>query len=123
MVNFGAPPTVPAKYSGRLFYEHNPQVTLMRTTAEENTQMGHWIAARLNMMSGPVRFLLPEKGVSALDADGMPFHDPDALDNLFAAIRETLEVTENRKLVAVPHNLNTPEFAQYAVQAPGEVTT
>ena len=123
MVNFGAPQTVPDKFKDRLFYEHNPQVTLMRTTAEENTQMGHWIAARLNMMSGPVRFLLPEKGVSALDTDGMPFHDPDALDNLFAAIRETLEVTENRKLVAVPHNLNTPEFAQYAVQALGEVTT
>lgn len=123
MVNFGAPPTVPAKYEGRLFYEHNPQVTLMRTTPEENAQMGHWIAGRLNEMEGPVRFLLPEGGVSALDAPDMPFHDPVATQNLFAAIEETLKETSNRRLIRVPHNLNTPEFSQAAVAALADVTS
>ena len=123
MVNFGAPPTVPAKYEGRLFYEHNPQVTLMRTTPEENAQMGHWIAGRLNDMEGPVRFLLPEGGVSALDAPGMPFHDPAATQSLFAAIEETFKETSNRRLIRVPHNLNTPEFSQAAVAALVDVTS
>ena len=76
MVNFGAPETVPERYKGRTFYPHNPQVTLMRTTAEENERMGRWIGERLNRMEAPVRFLLPEGGVSALDAPGQPFHDP-----------------------------------------------
>ena len=121
MVNFGAPGTVPEQHKGRMFYEHNPQVTLMRTTPEENAQMGKWIASRLNEMEGPVRFLLPEGGVSALDAEGMPFHDPDALTSLFAAIEETFVPTENRKLMTVPHNLNTPEFADAAVAALREI--
>jgi len=88
MVNFGAPPTVPAKYADRLFYEHNPQVTLMRTTSDENTQMGKWIANRLNKMEGPVRFLLPQGGVSALDAPDMPFNDDAARTSLFDSIRD-----------------------------------
>lgn len=122
MVNFGAPGTVPELHKDRLFYEHNPQVTLMRTTPEENAQMGTWIASRLNEMEGPVRFLLPQGGVSALDAEGMPFYDPDALASLFAAIQETFVATQNRKLVTVPHNLNTPEFANAAVAALREMT-
>src|SRR3546814_10401989 len=78
MVNFGPRDTVPQQYAGRTFVEHNPQVTLMRTTVEENARMGEWIVGRLNRMEGPVRFLLPEGGVSALDAPGQPFHDPAA---------------------------------------------
>ncbi len=70
MVNFGAMETVPERYRGRKFYPHNPQVTLMRTTVEENARQGEWIAARLNQCQGPVRFLIPEGGVSALDAPG-----------------------------------------------------
>ena len=122
MVNFGAPATVPSKYEGRLFYEHNPQVTLMRTTPDENAQMGKWIAERLNQMDGPVRFLLPEGGVSALDAPDMPFFDPAATESLFNAIQETFVETSTRRLVRVPHNLNTPEFAQAAVAALAELT-
>ena len=76
MVNFGAPETVPERYRGRKLHVHNPQVTLMRTTAEENERMGRWIGERLNAMDGPVRFFLPEGGVSALDAPGQPFRDP-----------------------------------------------
>ena len=63
---------------GRKFHVHNPQVTLMRTTPAENRAIGTWIVERLNRMKGPVRFLLPLKGVSAIDAEGQPFHDPDA---------------------------------------------
>ena len=87
MVNFGAPDTVPERYRGRLLYQHNPQVTLMRTTPDENDAMGRWIGERLNLMEGPVRFLLPEGGVSALDAPGQPFHDPAADAALFARAR------------------------------------
>ena len=75
MVNFGAPDTIPERYRGRKFHVHNPQVTLMRTTVEENERMGRWIGERLNQMDGPVRFFLPEGGVSALDARGQPFWD------------------------------------------------
>ena len=76
MVNFGPRDTVPAAYKGRLLHAHNPQVTLMRTTAAENDQIGRWIGERLNRMDGPVRFLLPELGVSALDAQGQAVPRP-----------------------------------------------
>ena len=62
MVNFGGMETVPERYQGRLFYPHNPQVTLMRTTPAENARQGEWIASRLNRCDGPVRFLIPEGG-------------------------------------------------------------
>ncbi|MDO9637582.1 MAG: ABC transporter permease [Pseudotabrizicola sp.] len=117
MVNFGAPDTVPEKYRGRLFYEHNPQVTLMRTTPAENTAMGRWIAARLNEMEGPVRFFLPEGGVSALDAPGQPFHDPAARAALYTAIGETLRQTATRQLIRLPHHINDPAFSQALVAA------
>ena len=87
MVNFGPIDTVPAAYKGRLLHVHNPQVTLMRTTAAENDRIGSWIGERLNRMDGPVRFLLPELGVSALDAPGQAFHDPRADAALFARAR------------------------------------
>ena len=123
MVNFGARDTVPAKYSGRSFVEHNPQVTLMRTTAEENGRMGEWIAGRLNKMEGPVRFLLPEGGVSALDAPGQPFHDPAADRALFDAIARTFKETPNRRLIRLPHHINDPAFAEAVVAALEEIET
>jgi len=122
MVNFGAPPTVPGKYEGRLFYEHNPQVTLMRTTPQENAQMGKWIAERLNLMDGPVRFLLPQGGVSALDAPDMPFNDDDARDALFHAIRSTVVETDDRRLIEVPHHINSEQFCEKAVAALHDIT-
>lgn len=121
MVNFGAPDTVPDQYKGRTFVEHNPQVTLMRTTAAENTRMGNWIAGRLNEMTGPVRFLLPEGGVSALDAPGEPFHDPEADRALFDAITQRFEETSTRRLIRVPHNINHPAFTAAAVSALEEI--
>ena len=116
MVNFFAPETVPEKYRGRLLYEHNPHITLMRTTPEENAQMGRWIGNRLNEMTGPVRFFLPEGGVSLLDAPDMPFWDPAANAALFRALEETVRQTSNRQLIRTPHNINDPEFAQTVVQ-------
>lgn len=117
MVNFGAPDTVPEKYNGRLFYEHNPQITLMRTTVEENDRMGRWIGDRLNQMTGPVRFYLPEGGVSLLDAPDMAFYDPAADAALFKALEETVRQTTNRQLVRLPHNINDPEFAATIVSS------
>jgi uncharacterized protein (UPF0261 family) len=117
MINFGPPESVPARYAGRRFYQHNPQVTLMRTTPEENDRMGRWIGERLNRMDAPVRFLLPEGGVSAIDALGQPFHDPEADAALFQALEQTVRQTSNRQLVRVPANINDPAFANAAVEA------
>ena len=116
MVNWGAKETVPAKFQHRNPYVHNPQVTLMRTTPEENKAIGEWIAARLNRCEGEVRFLLLLGGVSAIDAPGKPFHDPKADAALFAAIRATLVQTPKRRLVELPHALNDPAFAAAVVQ-------
>ncbi len=117
MVNFGPPDTVPEKYRGRKFYEHNPQVTLMRTTAEECERMGRWIGEKLNRMEGPVRFFLPEGGVSALDAPGQPFHDPAADKALFEALERTVRQTSAHQLVRLACNINAPEFAAEIVRS------
>ncbi len=110
MVNFGAPDTVPEPFRNRNLYEHNPQVTLMRTTAAENDSMGRWIGERLNEMDGPVRFFLPLGGLSALDAPGGAFHDPAADKALFDALDQTVRQTSQRQLIRSPHHINDPEF-------------
>ncbi len=117
MVNFGAPDTVPERYAGRLTYEHNPQVTLMRTTAEECAAIGRFIGERLNAIDSAVRFFLPEGGVSALDAPGQAFHDPKADAALFDALTATTRQTTTRRLVRVPHHINDPAFAKAVVTA------
>lgn len=122
MVNFGAKATVPERFRDRLLYVHNPQVTLMRTTVEENARFGAWLAARLNRMEGPVRFLVPEGGVSAIDAPGQPFFDPDADAALFASLEADFRPAPNRRLVRVPHNINHPAFAEACVAAFREIT-
>jgi uncharacterized protein (UPF0261 family) len=121
MVNFGAPETVPEKYRGRHFYEHNPQVTLMRTTPEDCATMGRWIGGRLNEMEGPVRFFLPEGGLSALDAPGKPFEDPNARRALFTALKDTVRQTAQRQLIGLPEHINAPEFAAAVLAAFGEL--
>ncbi|QIG94760.1 ABC transporter permease [Bradyrhizobium sp. 6(2017)] len=117
MVNFGAPDTIPERYRQRKFHIHNPQVTLMRTTPEENERMGRWIGERLNQMDGPVRFFLPEGGVSALDAPGQPFWDPDADAALFGALERTVRQTGNRQIIRIKRNINDPEFTAAIVSA------
>jgi len=117
MVNFGAPDTIPERYRQRKFHVHNPQVTLMRTTPEENDRMGRWIGERVNQMDGPVRFFLPEGGVSALDAPAQPFWDPEADAALFKALERTVRQTANRQIIRVKRNINDPEFASTIVGA------
>ena len=111
MVNFGPRDTVPERYRGRNLYEHNPQATLMRTTAEENARMGRWIGERLNRMDGPVRFFLPEGGVSMLDTPGQAFHDPAADAALFEALEQTVRQTGSRSSCACPFTSMTPPSA------------
>lgn len=120
MVNFGARDTVPERFAGRLLHAHNPQVTLMRTTPEENRAFGAWIATRLNAMPGPVRFLLPEGGVSALDAPGKVFHDTQADAALFEAVESG--VRDHACLIRVPYNLDTAAFADVALGAYREIS-
>ncbi|UGY01007.1 ABC transporter permease [Bradyrhizobium quebecense] len=117
MVNFGAPDTIPERYRQRKYHVHNPQVTLMRTTPEENERMGRWIGERLNQMDGPVRFFLPEGGVSALDAPGQPFWDPDADAALFRTLERTVRQTGNRQIIRIKRNINDPEFTAAIVSA------
>lgn len=117
MVNFGARDSVPAKFAARQFHIHNPHVTLMRTTAAENAQIGAFIVERVNRMKGPVRFLLPLKGVSAIDAAGQPFRDPAADEALFAAIRQGWQPGRSRKLIELDLHINDPAFAAAAVKA------
>jgi uncharacterized protein (UPF0261 family) len=117
MVNFGAPDTVPQRYADRQFYRHNPQVTLMRTTKDECREIGRFIARKLNAANGPVRFLLPELGVSALDADGQPFHDPEVDGVLFETLEREVVQTDDRKLVRVNANINDTAFADALLTA------
>lgn len=117
MVNFGA--DVPARFDGRLLHVHNAQVTLMRTTAAENTAIGGFLARKLNATTGPAAFLLPTGGVSALDAPGLPFHDTEADEALFAAIEKDTRPGIVRR---VPHHVNDPGFADAVLAAWQEVT-
>ena len=117
MVNFGGLDTVPEKFRGRKLHVHNPQVTLMRTTAAECAEAGRWIAERLNRMEGRVRFLIPEHGVSALDAPGQAFHDPEADRALFEALASGVRQNANRRLVRLPLHVNDPAFADALADA------
>lgn len=123
MVNFGGRNTVPAGFAERKLYVHNPQVTLMRTTADENRAIGEWIATRLNACEGDVRLVLPLGGVSAIDAPGLPFHDPEADAALFAAIRLNFKETARRRLVESPHHINDPAFAALLAEQFREIAT
>jgi len=117
MVNFGPRDTVPERYRGRQLHQHNPQVTLMRTTPDENERLGRWIGERLNQMDAPVRFLLPEGGVSALDKPGGAFYDQAADAALFRALEQTVRQTATRQLVRVPAHINDPAFVAAALDA------
>lgn len=110
MVNFGPMDTVPEKFKERKLYKHNPTVTLMRTTPEENAQLGHILARKLNQAKGPVTIFIPLKGVSMIDTEGGAFYDPAAdkalIDNLKANLRESIDVRE------MDMDINDPRFAQ-----------
>jgi uncharacterized protein (UPF0261 family)/ABC-type branched-subunit amino acid transport system ATPase component len=117
MANFGAWDSVPDRFKSRKLYRHNPTVTLMRTTVDENRRIGEFIAAKLNAMLGPVRFLIPEGGVSAIDKPGQPFHDPEADRVLFTTIEQHFRASNERKLIRLPHHINDDAFADALVAA------
>ncbi|GAB4195870.1 MAG: ABC transporter permease [Thalassobaculales bacterium] len=121
MVNFWAEDTVPARFRGRLLHRHNANVTLMRTTPEECREIGRFIVGKLNRMEGPVRFLIPEGGVSLLDAPGQPFWDPAADKVLFDTIAQGFRAGANRRLIRLPHNLNDPAFSDAVVAQFNEI--
>jgi uncharacterized protein (UPF0261 family) len=110
MVNFGPPETVPAKFRDRRFYQHNPQVTLMRTTPEENRELGRVLAEKLNLSTGPVTVLLPLRGGSMISAPGGPFHWPQADAALYDSLRGQLRADIPVKTLDC--NVNDPPFAQ-----------
>ncbi len=110
MVNFWAPETVPDKFRDRRFYRWNPNVTLMRTTPEENAELGRILAEKANASTGPVAFYLPLKGVSMLDAPGKEFWWPEADEALFAAIKR--HVRPDIPVHELDLNINDPAFAE-----------
>jgi uncharacterized protein (UPF0261 family)/ABC-type branched-subunit amino acid transport system ATPase component len=123
MVNFGPWDSVPERFRARKLYRHNATVTLMRTTVDENRRIGEFIATKLNAMRGPVRFLIPEGGVSAIDKPGQPFHDPAANAALFTAIEQGFRPGPNRRLQRLPLHINDEAFAHALVAAWRDVTS
>jgi uncharacterized protein (UPF0261 family) len=117
MVNFGPRSTVPERFAGRRFHQHNPSVTLMRTTPEENEALGRRMAEILGRARGPVVVLIPRRGLSALDAPGQPFHDPKADDALFSTLSAGLSAQSHVRLESRDEHLNDPSFARAAARA------
>ena len=117
MINFWARNTVPERFADRRFYQHNANVTLMRTTADECRAIGEWIGGKLKACNGPVRLLLPERGVSALDIEGGAFWDPAADAALFDALERTIVPTADRQVIRLPVHINDATFAQAATDA------
>jgi uncharacterized protein (UPF0261 family) len=113
MVNFHAPDSVPAQFSGRLFYRHNPNVTLMRTSAEEAARIGRDMAEKLKTAQGAVRVLIPKRGVSAIDQVGQPFDDPHVREALVEAMRAAAAELD---IVELDYHINDPAFAVAAAQ-------
>jgi uncharacterized protein (UPF0261 family) len=122
MINFGPWEGVPERLRGRKLHRHNPTVTLMRTTVDENRAIGEFIARKLNAMSGPVRFLIPEGGVSQIDKPGQPFHDPEADRALFDAIERGFRAGAHKQLQRLPLHINDEAFADALVAAWREVS-
>jgi uncharacterized protein (UPF0261 family) len=110
MVNFGEKATVPAKFAGRTFYQHNPQVTLMRTTPEECAELGRILAEKVNAYTGPVTVLLPKKAISVISAEGGAFYDPKADEALFEGIRKGLR--KEVEVVEMDVAINDEAFAR-----------
>ena len=116
MVNFGAKETVPEQFRNRKLHVHNAQVTLMRTTADENRQFAKWIAAKFNRSISSLTILIPEGGVSAIDATGQPFHDPAADAALFETLEANLVQTPQRVIRHLPNHINDRPFADELVR-------
>ncbi len=109
MVNFNAPETVPVKFKGRRFYQHNPNVTLMRTNVEESRRLGEILAEKLNMSKGPVTVLIPLRGISMIDLEGKAFHWPEANKALFSVLKNNLK--KDIRVIEMDCDINAPEFS------------
>lgn len=114
MVNFGPRTTVPQRFTDRKFHIHNASVTLMRTTPEENAQLGAEIARKVSASQGPATILMPRRGISAIDATGQPFDDPIARDTLFTAIKDSS--AGQVKVIDLDLHINDPAFAEQAAK-------
>jgi uncharacterized protein (UPF0261 family) len=111
MVNFLGPfDTVPDRFKGRRFHIHNANVTLMRTTPQECAEVGRVIAEKISVARGPTTLIMPLRGVSALDREGAPFHDPEADAALFDALRRHVR-TPPVELIELDLHINDPAFA------------
>ena len=114
MVNFGPYDTVPKEYQGRNLYKHNPTVTLMRTTVEENVKLGSVIAEKLNAAKGPTALMLPLRGVSGIDTEGQPFYGPEEDLALFDTLRT--KVKSPIEVIEMDCNINDDAFALAAAK-------
>ena len=114
MVNFGPPDTVPEQFSDRTFYQHNPTVTLMRTTVEENAELGKIMGQKLSQAKGPTTVIIPKQGVSAIDQEGQPFYSAEAeaawIENLKA------NLGDNVTLIEMDNHINDDAFATKLVE-------
>jgi uncharacterized protein (UPF0261 family) len=115
MANFGPPDTIPAQYADRLLYRHNPENTLMRVSSAEAERIGVALATRLDVATGPTVLLVPTRGVSALDAEGAPFDDPEARSALVSALRAGL-TSARVQVDELDLHINDPAFADHAVR-------
>ena len=115
MVNFHGPGTVPEKFKGRTFYQHNPQVTLMRTTPAECAELGKIVAQKVNASKGPVTVLIPNKAISVISAPGQKFHDPAADKALFDAIKSNLR--KDIEVIEMDCAINDAAFAEACANA------
>lgn len=115
MVNFGPYASVPTQFEGRNFYKHNPTITLMRTTVEENQKIGEVIAEKLNMSQGPTVLIIPLKGLSGLDLEGQPFHGPEEDRMLFDTLREHIDPSKV-EIIEMDTDINSQEFAEAAAE-------
>ena len=113
MVNFGPQGTVPPEFNGRLFYMHNPTVTLMRTTTAESAELGRRVGAKLAAATSPTVLVIPRGGVSALDTEGQPFWDEQADASLFGALSAAI-AGSSVEVIDDPANINDPSLARRA---------
>uniref|UniRef100_A0A803L6W4 Tm-1 protein n=1 Tax=Chenopodium quinoa TaxID=63459 RepID=A0A803L6W4_CHEQI len=123
MVNFGVKDSVPSKFQDRKIYVHNEQVTLMRTTPDENKKIAEFISGKLNKATSKICVCLPEKGISALDAPEKPFYDPEATGTLLSELQRLIQTNEYLKVKKYPHHINDPEFATALVDAFLEISS
>ncbi|WP_407267978.1 Tm-1-like ATP-binding domain-containing protein [Radiobacillus sp. PE A8.2] len=115
MVNFGPFNSVPKHYEGRNFYKHNPTITLMRTTVEENKKLGEVIAEKLNRAKGNTVLMLPLKGLSGIDVEGQPFYGPEEDEMLVETLKANID-SSKVKIIEMDTDINNKAFAETAAE-------